>query len=108
MRRAGRPRGAEDGEHGAHPEKPELFELSASASPGTSGCNATLASSVPSHRTAALRDNSYTEMEHHMQGQVVFNGWTSVVPKGRAAAGRSGRDGAKSACETPEKEDRQA
>lgn len=62
----------------------------------------------PKRRTAAPQDNSYTEMEYHAQGQVVFNSWTSIVQKGRAAAGSSGQDGAKTACETPEKEDRQA
>lgn len=54
------------------------------------------------------QDNSYTEMEYRAQGQVVFNSRTSIVQKGRAAAGSSGRDGAKTACETPEKEHRQA
>lgn len=37
-----------------------------------------------------------------MQGQVLTSGWTSTAQQSRAAAGSSGQDGAKTACETPE------
>lgn len=57
-----------------------------------------------SHTADTTQDNSASELEYCVQGQLTCTSWPSTVQYGGAATGSSGQDGTKTASESPDEE----